>query len=383
MYWLQRKLYDKNDMQFRIQAVAHTSRHSGVQTVYMFVGIATYSDVRIALLIKIQLLLFMIAAFSFTNAMADHPGVTFGADSSGPINTISSIPLAKGQWVFGMRSDITNFDAFSNNELEGFAARGIEGAHSVDKLSSTSVAIGHGVSDNLTIGLRLPYVKRDNIREGELDGGVPEVHSHSDTSGIGDAVVLGQYRFMKKDTLSTSLLLGIKAPTGKTNVKDSGGARQETEFQPGTGSWDLLLGLAMSKQARRIGYHANILYQRTTEGSQDTEIGDVLFYNAALSYRLSRSKHGHDTHDKNSTHKHSAWDLLLEINAEDRKKNKILGAKEANSGGTIIYLSPGIRFSSASGWGGFLSIGIPVSERLNGKQTDINYRITGGFAVAF
>ena len=325
----------------------------------------------------------LLAALSVSNAMADHPSAAFGSETSGPINTISAIPLAKDQWALGVRTELTNFNSFSDAQLEEFAASGKEGVHSVDVLTSTSIAVGYGVSENLTLSVRIPYIRRENIREGELDL-VPEVHSHGDASGIGDAVLLGQYRFVNKNNVGAALLLGVKAPTGRTDAKDTAGARQETEFQPGSGSWDLLLGAAISKQGTAgIGVHANILAQITTEGAQATKMGDAVFFNAALVYRLPEFQHSHDATIRNAApHRHMSWDLLLEINAENRQADKVLGIKEANSGGTLVFLSPGVRFSAASKWGGFLQVGVPVGERSRGEQAGIQYRVTAGFSVA-
>ena len=331
----------------------------------------------------------IIAVFGFvlaaTNAAADHPTVAFGSEAAGAINTIPAEPMPQGKWGLGIRTEIIDNKSFSNKQLEGVAAQGLKGVHSVDKVTNTSIAIAYGVSDDLTVIARLPYIERTNIREGELEDGVPEAHVHGDSSGVGDLLLLGQYRFFQNDSTGASILFGLKAPTGETGVKDKGGVRLfETEFQPGTGSWDILVGAAISKKIGKVGFHANILYNNTTEGSRSTELGDALSYNVALSYRLNREDHTHHDH----THHHGDesgglnWDLLLELNGETRRKDKKSGVFEANSGGTTVYLSPGIKVSSRKGLGGFLSIGIPVRDQKNGKQTEPDTRIVAGISFA-
>ena len=74
--------------------------------------------------------------------------------------------------------------------------------------------------------------------------------------------------------------------------------------------------------------------------------------------------------------------MSVELNGETRQKNKISGASEGNSGGTIVYLSPGIRVSSKN-LSGFVSYGVPVLENYNGKQTDVDSRIVAGASLAF
>lgn len=330
--------------------------------------------------IRARLSLFLLAALATTGASGDHPTIAFGSESSGPIVTIPGVPLAKGQWTIGLRTEVIEFDAFRDAELTGFAASGREGVHSIDRLANTSVAIGYGLSEDLTISLRFPYSDRKNIREGEIEGGTPEVHAHGDSSGAGDASVFGMYRFVKANDLDASLLFGVKTSSGRTDVKDDG-TRLETELQPGTGSRDVLVGVAVSRQDGGLGYHANVLYHHTTEGSQDTEIGDSFFYNAALSYRLAQMDHSHGARADDTAHGHLAWDVLLELNARSQRMNKTLGIDDDNSGGTVVFLSPGLRLSAASGWSGFLSLGVPISEKLKGEQTDTRYRLIAGVSV--
>jgi hypothetical protein len=257
------------------------------------------------------------------------------------------------------------------------------GVHSIDTITNTSLSLSHGATENFSVSARLPYIKRENIRESELEGGVPEAHTHGDSSGVGDLLLFGQYRVRERADLDVAILFGVKLPTGETDDKDNDGVLFETEFQPGTGSWDVLLGASATKGSGSFGYHANFLYNKTTEGSQSTEIGDALSYNAALTYRLDNSHATHDhSHDNTSESNGFNWDLSIELNGETRQKNQISNVSDENSGGTTIYVSPGVRVSSKS-FSGFVSYGIPVVQDQNGVQTDVDSRIVAGVALSF
>lgn len=317
--------------------------------------------------------------FLCNHAMADHPTVAFGINSAGPINTISADPLPDGIFALGIQTEVIDNDEFSSEQLANFADSGLEGVHSIDRITNTSVSVSYGVTEDLSINARLPYIERKNIREGEIEDGEAEAHTHGDSSGLGDLLLLGQYRVLQGENTNVSVNFGIKTPTGETKEKDDDGVRFETEFQPGTGSWDFLLGFAIGRQAGAVGCHANILYNKTTEGSQSTEIGDAFSYNTALTYRINGGSH--DLHD----HSHSIniiWDLMLELNGEKRSKNKISGNKEPHSGGNTILLCPGIR-ACVGKFGGFLSFGFPVVDDQNGTQADIDRRILFGLSCAF
>ena len=317
-----------------------------------------------------------------TGALADHPTIAFGSEGAGAINTISATPLPVGTWGFGLRSEIITNDEFSSAQLENFAASGLEGVHSIDKITSTSLSLSYGVTENLSLSARLPYVQRKNIRESELEDGVPEAHTHGDSSGVGDLLLFGQYRVLARKDTDVSILFGVKTPSGETREKDNDGVRFETEFQPGTGSWDFLLGAAFSKNSGQLSYHANILYNKTTPGSQSTKIGDAFLYNVALSYRLNESHATHDHAHHHGTNSHTVnWDLSLELNGETRRADKIFGISEANSGGTTVFLSPGVRVSAGK-FSGFISYGLPIIENQKGQQTDIRSRIVAGISLA-
>ncbi len=327
---------------------------------------------------------------------ADHPSIAFGAGSAGPINTISAQPMPKGILATGLRTEIIDNNSFTDLELEQFAERDIEGVHSVDEIRNTTLSLAYGLSNRFSISARIPYIERTNIREIEhqeahladeavdphdvADAGSP-VHSHGSSSGFGDAVLLGQYSTPLVNAAELALLFGVKAPTGDIHVKDADGERFETEMQPGSGSWDFLVGTAVSKSTENLGYHAAIFYSRTTEGAQSTEIGDALSYGVAVTY----SPHSHGNHAHGETHHHHdnapvGWNFMVELHGETRDKKRISGHVEGNTGGTLVFLSPGIR-ATIGGVNASLSLGLPVISNLNGEQTDADYRIVAGMSL--
>jgi hypothetical protein len=316
-------------------------------------------------------------------ARADHPITGFGAGIAGPAITIPATTLPKGKGVVAMRMEFIKFSTFSDAELREFAGQEVE-AHSVDYLFAPSLGVGYGLTDNLTIGVRLPYVLRTDIREGHQENGEAEIHSHGNSDGIGDLSLLGQYRFLniKSYNLECALLAGIKIPTGATGVKDRDGESFETEHQPGSGSWDPLLGLAAGKRSGSFSFDANVLYTFATQGAQRTNLGDRLNYNLAVSYRIGNNEAHHHAHIT-TEHAHLAWDLIFEANGEWQKKRKTAGGIDENSGGNLIYLSPGVRLCAGNDWAAALSVGVPVFEDLNGIQHETDVRAIFGISKGF
>jgi hypothetical protein len=335
-------------------------------------------------------------------AHADHPTVAFGSETSGPINTISAIALPRGKLAFGMRHEFIDREPVSEARLASFGAAGVSGVHSLDAINSASVAFAYGVTDRFSLSVRLPWVSRSDIREASSahhdDEPVDDHHDADDdaeadtagggvtrlgsTSGIGDVVVLGNWQAWQAANTDFGVQMGIKAPTGSTH-ESAGTERLETEFQPGSGSYDFLFGAALSRSAGRWGLHANLLFNLTTAGSQDTEIGDGLFYNLAAVYALNAPDVQSDdpTHD-HAEHTHLRFDAVLEINGETRWRNDIGGVHERNSGGTAVYISPGLR-ANVGKIGAFVSVGYPIVDHSRGVQTEVHLRLIGGLSYQF
>jgi len=281
--------------------------------------------------------------------------------------------------------------------------------HGLQSVESRSLAFSYGVTNDLTVSVRLPWVRRTGILEGvQEDPADPAtVRDRGNTSGFGDVTVLGQYRFLNNQASGTqaAVLFGVKAPTGTTNLVDPFGEVFEAEFQPGSGSWDGLFGAAFSQRLTpALSFHANILAIATGTGTQDTNLGNRFLYNGALAFRLfgetASEPHSHDPrnalahagHDHSrmvtkapmvtAPHGHVALDALLEINGEWHDKQRTFGIADPNSGGNTIFISPGLRLTIEN-WSGYVLVGIPVVNDYNGIQATPTWRVLTGFSAVF
>jgi outer membrane putative beta-barrel porin/alpha-amylase len=346
-------------------------------------------------------------------AYAHHPGGGGSVGVAGPINTIPGTTLDQGQLVAGISYELNAFNSISDRALAWYASQH-QHVHTLRTIQSPALSLSYGVSPDLTIGARLPYVLRTDIREGDHShsGGVAlnEALHRGDADGIGDIAFLGQYRFLNSPATGTqwALLAGFKAPTGRTNVHDRNGELFDAEFQPGSGGWDWTTGLAVSQGlGGRASLHANILYTWTGTGEQDTSLGNRFQYNLALAYRafgaaiepgrpLSRMNAGvlpapmYHGAGRNEDYHHDApershgltLDLVLELNGEWHERETVGGLPDNNSGGNVVYLSPGARVSVEK-WSSFVSFGVPIINNMYGLQAEPDYRLTGGIAVSF
>src|SRR5262245_40600034 len=178
-------------------------------------------------------------------AFAHHPTAISGTGGAGAINTLSATTLDKGQSAFGAVYEFIHFGGLSDAALIAGAQLSGTHDHSIKTIESVALTYAYGVSNDLTVSVRLPWIRRTGIREAEIEDPAqpPEIFNRGDNSGVGDMTFLGQYRFYNDRATRTeaAVLLGVKAPTGVTDRRNNQGELFDAEFQPGSGSWDGLL----------------------------------------------------------------------------------------------------------------------------------------------
>ncbi len=356
-------------------------------------------------------------------AEAHHPGGGGNTGSGGPINTISADTLSEGLIAASVRYEFIRMGQLSDADLLAAASKGTH-AHSLRSIDAVSLSVAYGITNDFTVGVRAAGVRRSDIREpGEdmLSGGHMGMMNSTDMSGLmspdginrrgnsagfGDVTMLGQYRFHNNAQTGTSaaVLFGFKAPTGSTSQRDNFGQLFDAEFQPGSGSWDGLFGAAFTKRTGRWSFDVSGLYYLISTGTQNTNLGDRFLFGTAVSYRLvgaSGSSKEVELHEYcmqprnqlqehclyHANHDHSdmmktpyTLDLVLELNGEWHDKQRIAGIPDPNSGGTTVYLSPGVRVGFDR-FSGFVSVGVPVINQHNGIQSKPDFRVLTGIGA--
>jgi hypothetical protein len=334
----------------------------------------------------VALPLWMAVCLCSTAAWADHPIAGGSVSNSGPIVATGAETLPAGTLAGGLEISVTRPDAYSDAELIALAGRHVH-ADTTDYNLRANLSLAYGVTGHFTVSASLPFIRRDDLRAGEHShaGGMVSntVAELGSVSGVGDLSLMGQYVFAHDHDRGwfMSLLGGVKVPTGSTGKTGPAGARLETEHQPGTGSWDPLFGLAVSRSWETWSLHGSALYQLSTEGAQDTRLGDRLNLNAAVVLELSGTgQHRADSHQHRAG---PAWAVMLEANYEWEGRQEISGTVEADSGSKVLWLSPGVRFTAPGGWSAAVSAGMPVWQEVGLSHPENDFRIVAQVGTAF
>jgi len=239
-----------------------------------------------------------------------------------------------------------------------------QGHHFHDKTTEDfhHFSLGRKVLEDLTFFIEIPYVIRRSL----------EVDSHSilgskqSSEGWGDTHLIGDYRFWKSDDQSLSLTGGVKFPTGKTKEKNSIGTLFEPELQPGTGSFDYILGTVYKRDMGRFSLIGNATHVFNTEGDYNFTFGDVSSVSLYVDYLFNPQS---ETMKKK---------VGLDVVYQYEQKQKDDGVKVADSGGQTILLGPVLKSEVNSRVSFFSSFLYPVVQNLGGVHQELDFEWTAG-----
>ncbi|MBI2799112.1 MAG: hypothetical protein HYX63_02320 [Gammaproteobacteria bacterium] len=248
---------------------------------------------------------------------------------------------------------------------------------------TTEISGFYGVSEDFLLMLNVP------VRSTHGDGGVStgaEGNVALDTArggddGAGDIAAFGRYTFLRHHALTSTTLvaatLGVKLPSGSTEGRDDNGGFLDAHIQLGTGSTDILMGLSASHAIDRFSLAANVLASITTEGefgATPHQFGDSLNYDITAKYRVL------PTVLNNSSMR---WFISLGVNGECRGHEHEEGVLVFDSGGHVLYITPGLQAIIGKKWIFETTYQAAIFHDLNGTQLGEDYKVTGSLTYLF
>ncbi len=325
----------------------------------------------------------LLAFTTLTPLWACNASHILGVGGSGAVYTMSANTMQKGSFYLGVNAERVANKTLSDKTIIDAMKSGTTHIHSIDAINSYSLSASYGITDTLTLNMQLPYISRINIRAGEEDGGVYEVHPHGDSKGLGDISAILQYKIYDKEGIKIAVLGGVKVPTGRTDVSD-GHEVLEADLQPGSSSLDIFAGAALTKDFENFSIHSSVLYKYNTLGVNGSLLGDVFTYNGALSYKLIKDTHAHELRALDAGEEFSySVDVFVELNGEKADKDYFSGVVANNTGHNVIFATTGVQVATESGYSLFFTVSTPIYQNFNGVQNDISYKSSIGIGKSF
>lgn len=287
-----------------------------------------------------------IGIINVDNSFAHHGGVSTAFGPGAPIETASPLALGKGTFLFYEKFEYVPFEHKDRAEPEN-----------IDTFTFFNTLVGYGVTDALTVYATLPVA-------------IKEQDSLGTSSGLGDLGFIFQYGFKygerdgirglynygpedsygapySTDDLKMALQAGFTVPTGTTSNRDNNGNTFDMGMQPGFGAPSFQFGFAASKMIIPHFTLTGDTSLTTFTEHNDGKPGNEIRFNVAGGYEIYEKKNGFL----------SRLDIIAESNMlhltkdQDEDRNK-----DDATGGTILYLSPGLRAT----FGKHVSIGVLV-----------------------
>lgn len=217
--------------------------------------------------------------------------------------------------------------------------------------------LGYGITRDIAVFGALPTVDKS------LNVNVGASRRSRGASGIGDVAVFARYTAFKRDwpgrTFRIAPFAGIEAPTGNDDERDALGLLPPS-VQPGSGSWDPFGGIVATYQTLAFQIDGQASYRANTKAN-GFAFGDVARLDGSLQYRLwpRRLRGGVP----------GFLYGVIEANLIYRDNNRSAGIADANSGGTTLFLLPGLQYVTKR-WIVEAGAQIPVIQDLNGTAPE-------------
>jgi len=284
--------------------------------------------------------------------------LTAGSAWGAPVTFNTALPVGGGEFVARGMVVVSQ-----SGEDPGTADRD----HSATSLLAV---LGYGVTHKLALFGVLPYVDK------KLDLTVSGNRIRRTASGWGDASVFARYTLVQRDkpgrTFRVAPFAGVKAPTGDDDNRDMFG-RLPPGVQPGSGAWDVFGGVIATYQTFALQADGQVSY-RVNNKANGFDPGDELRLDGSLQYRLWPRILGNGVP--------SFLYGVLEANLVHRDRNQVNGSDDANSGGTTLFLAPGLQFVTRR-WIVEGVVQLPVVQNLHGNALENDYVMRAGFRFNF
>lgn len=308
-------------------------------------------------------------------------GESIRGGGAGSINTVGA--EIRTAATIGIRWDQRNYEQFSDQQMLGFRNQG-EDVHMHSKEDSAFLAFGFPVNKDMDISILTQYNRfKGFVDNGDeyasacfgLQNGFPTQNAQNPnclsktktSQGLGDTLVLGRYRFYERNDHQLAALFGTILPTGTIRRRTDNGDIIGTHNQPGSGAITMQGGLAYTAHLTgKIAVDADIIARIPTLGAKQFRSGRSIQADASISYN------------------HDGFLVpALEVNAISNESDIENDVVKKNSGGDVVYLSPGITMHLKDKGSVYASIMYPVYQQLGGISNDEKWRFSLGWGYGF
>ena len=269
----------------------------------------------------------------------------------------------KNSLIVGLNYDYNNLNTFN---------AGTQKLNDNSRLRITNsvlVNLGYAFTDRFSIESLFTWVNQTRTIS-QFDN-----ESFSETSGIGDAVFLLKYAIPDILGLQTVLNFGIgtKAPIGKSDLTTSEGFQLTADLQPGSGAWDVLGWMSLSKGLNfrpSATLSGSLTYRATGKNNSYLNNNSVYEFGNVLQANLGY------------TDQFLLFNVIfnpgLIFKYRQALKDKIDASEIPNTGGDWVFIRPELSAQITPKVLLTTKVEIPVYSNVDGTQLTPTLRFTAG-----
>jgi hypothetical protein len=234
--------------------------------------------------------------------------------------------------------------------------RDIEG---FDRFVQVDATYGLGSRVNISATVPLALRQAHQVAHGSFQ-------AEYGTEGIGDALV-GLRWSMRPRRLVAGF--AVKLPTGDHDIGgEFGGGIQDPGLQPGTGAFDFVGSLQYGFRIAALGLSASAAgsYQLTTTSDLDYRFGDQAIATVGVARPLT-----------------SRLTASLQLKFFHQDRSRYLGQGVPSTGGTFVYLNPGLRFTAPRSFSLYAFLVLPPYRHVNESQLGPRVGVLTGVSKVF
>ncbi len=197
-------------------------------------------------------------------------------------------------------------------------------------------------------------------------------------NSLGDIQGLVRYQIYRSDAEDHKYVhrvivgIGVKAPTGKYDIKSDEGTSYPISLDPhiqtGTGSWDVIYNIGYLLKYKKWGLNEEVLFKQNGKNSNEYHFAN----------RLSSTTSVYYNYEKNDFNLMPSIGYLFEYAGMDKSEN----IDQTNTNGSAHYIVPGVDlYYKKFNWN--LSFQKAFVENLRDVNMTNNYRWLFGMGYAF
>lgn len=274
----------------------------------------------------------------------------------------------KGIIVLGLNYDYNNLNTLNaeSTKLDDNSRQRIT--------NSVLLNLGYSITDKLAVETLLTWVNQTRtitqFGNEEFTG----------TSGIGDAAFLVKYSIpnvLGKNTLF-NLGIGTKAPFGKSDIESDQGLQLTADLQPGSGAWDGLGWLSISKGL-------NVRPSASISGSLTYRLTGVnnSYLNNTATYEFGDEIQANIGYTDQFLLFNTLFDPGLIFKYRKSFEDKIDNQDIPNTGGEWVFVRPEITVKLTQNIKINTRFELPIYSFVEGTQLTPTFRFSTGIAFKF